>query len=66
MKFTEQEIKAVEAALPAVGQHVAVSGIGGKAFNDLTKDEALAFVAQTVRAFRGSLHVIYEEAGIPF
>ena len=66
MKFSEQEIRAVQGTLPAVGQHVASSGIGAKAFNDLTKDEALALVAATVRGFRGALNEIYDEDEIPF
>ena len=49
-----------------MGQHVAASGIGAKAFNDLTKDEALALVAATVRGFRGALNEIYDEDEIPF
>ena len=66
MTFSEQEIRAVEGALPAVGQHVATAGIGAKTFNDLTREEALALVANTVRAFRGSLHEIFDAEDIPF
>lgn len=54
MKYSEDEIKAIEQMLPALGQKVAEQNIGAKAFNDLTRDEALAFAATTIRTFRES------------
>lgn len=66
MSFIPDEIQAIEQTLPAVGQHVASSGIGGKAFNDLTKDEALGLVATCVKAFRVELEKVFEANDIPF
>jgi hypothetical protein len=68
MSYTKDEIRAFEAMLPTLGQFVAGQGIGGKAFNDLSRDEVLALCAATVRGFRESLTKIYEiEAeGIPY
>lgn len=66
MKFAQYEIEAVQASLPAVGQHVAEAGIGTKAFNDLSKDEVLALVAKTVVAFRKASAEILDEQDIPF
>ncbi len=54
MQFTNDEIAAIEQMLPALGQKVADQGIGAKSFNDLTRDEVLAFSAATVRTFRES------------
>ena len=66
MSFIPDEIQAIEQSLPAIGQHVATSGIGGKAFNDLTKDEALGLVANCVKAFRIELDKVFDENDIPF
>lgn len=66
MKFIPDEIQAIQQALPAVGQHVATAGLGGKTFNDLTKDEALGLVANCVKAFRVELEKIFEYQDIPF
>lgn len=66
MKFIPDEIQAIQQALPAVGQHVAATGIGGKSFNDLTKDEALGLVANCVKAFRVELEKVFAENDIPF
>jgi hypothetical protein len=68
MTYTQDEIRAFERMLPALGQHVVGAGIGGKAFNDLSRDEVLAFCAATVRGFRAALNEVYQEAeeGIPF
>jgi hypothetical protein len=60
MTYTQDEIRAFERMLPALGQHVVGAGIGGKAFNDLSRDEVLAFCAATVRGFRAALNEIYE------
>lgn len=64
MKFASDEIAAIENALPAVGQHVVAADIGSKAFNDLTKEEALGLVANCIRAFRVELDKIF--ADIPY
>lgn len=64
MKFSVDEIKAIEGALPFLGKHVAESGIGDKAFNELSRDEALALVAQSVRGFREAFNDIMGD--IPF
>ena len=67
MSYTQDEIKAFQAMLPNLGAAVAAQGIGGKAFNDLTKDEVLALCAATVRGFREALERIYDLDGdIPF
>lgn len=65
MKFSQDEIAAIEKMLPALGAAVAAQGIGGKAFNDLTRDEALAFSAATVRVFRETFADIIGD-GVPF
>jgi hypothetical protein len=67
MSYTQDELKAFEAMLPKLGGAVAAQGIGGKAFNDLSRDEVLALCAATVRGFREALAVIYDlESDIPF
>lgn len=66
--YTQDEIRAFEKMLPTLGQHVAAQGLGAKAFNDLSRDEVLAFCAATVRGFRTALNEIYEvdAGGIPY
>lgn len=68
MTYTQDEIRAFEKMLPALGQHVASQGLGTKAFNDLSREEVLAFCAATVRGFRAALNEIYEldAGGIPY
>lgn len=66
MTFIPDEIQAIEQALPAVGQHVASTGIGAKAFNDLTKEEALGLVANCVKAFRVELEKVFDANDVPF
>jgi len=52
MQYSQDEIQAFEQMLPALGKKVVEQGIGTKAFNDLTREEALAFAAAIVRIFR--------------
>lgn len=66
MTFIPDEIQAIEQALPSVGQHVASTGIGAKAFNDLTKEEALGLVANCVKAFRVELEKVFDANDVPF
>lgn len=54
MAFSQIEIEAIEKMLPAMGEYVAGSGMGAKAFNDLSRDEALALFANTVKTFRAT------------
>lgn len=55
VSFTQYEIQAVEAMLPTMGEYVAASGIGGKAFNDLSRDEVCGLLATTIKTFRAEL-----------
>lgn len=64
--YTKDEIQAFEKMLPALGAVVAAQGIGGKAFNDLTRDEVLAFCAATVRTFREAFADVIGPNGVPF
>lgn len=66
MSLIPAEIMAIEQSLPAVGQHVASTGIGAKAFNDLTRDEALGLVAACVKTFRVKLEEVFDDQDIPF
>ena len=67
MTFTKDEIDAIEKMLPALGQYVAAQNLGGKAFNDMTRDEVLAFCAGTVRTFRQAFYEIVSiEQDIPY
>lgn len=50
--YSQDEIAAFEQMLPALGAKVAEQGIGEKTFNELSREEALAFAAATVRTFR--------------
>lgn len=52
MKFSDREIEAIEAMLPAMGQYVAQAGIVAKPFAECSRDEILALFANTVRIFR--------------
>lgn len=65
MTFNNDEIEAIKGTLPALGQHVATAGIGGKAFNDLTRDEVLGLVAATVSGFRESFDAVLG-SDVPF
>jgi hypothetical protein len=49
------ESLAIKRMLPALGKSVAESGVGGKAFNDFTKEEIVSFVANTIKIFRFEL-----------
>lgn len=64
MKFSVDEIKAIEGSLPALGQHVVENGIGTKAFNDLSRDEVLALIAASIRGFREEFNDMMSD--IPF
>lgn len=66
MKFIPDEIQAIEQSLPAIGQHVAATGIGAKAFNDLTKDEVLGLIATSIKTFRVELEKVFDENDVPF
>ena len=68
MSYTKDEIEAFQAMLPKLGAAVAAQGIGGKAFNDLSREEVLALCAVTVRGFREALQAHYETeaGGIPY
>lgn len=66
MSLIPAEIMAIEQSLPAVGQHVASTGIGNKTFNDLTRDEALGLVATCVKTFRVKLEEVFDDQDIPF
>jgi hypothetical protein len=63
--YTQDEIQAFQEMLPLLGKAVAAQGIGAKAFNDLSRDEALAFAAATVRAFREAFAEVVK-GGVPF
>lgn len=54
MDFSIDEITAIERSLPGLGKHVVDKGIGDKAFNDLTRDEALGFVVAAIRNYRAA------------
>lgn len=67
MSFTKDEIDAIEKMLPALGAFVAAQDLGGKAFNDMTREEVLAFCAGTVRTFRQAFYeVVSVEQHIPY
>lgn len=66
MKFSNDEIQAVQESLPELGEHVVKAEIGTKAFNDLSKDEVLGLVAATIKAFRKSLEAVYEKNDVPY
>jgi hypothetical protein len=55
MALSGYEIEAIQAMLPAMGEYVASNDIGGKAFNDLSRDEVLGLFATTIKAFRVEL-----------
>ena len=63
MKFSKQEIEAVEQMLPQMGAYVGDKGLGEKTFNTMSREEILGLFANTVREFRSSLaDVIGEDA----
>lgn len=66
MSLIPAEIMAIEQSLPAVGQHVASTGIGKKTFNDLTRDEALGLVAVCVKTFRVKLEEVFDAKDMPW
>lgn len=66
MKFIPDEIQAIEQSLPAIGQHVAQTGIGAKAFNDLSKDEVLGLIATSIKTFRVELEKVFDANDVPF
>jgi len=68
MSYTKDEIDAFQKMLPQLGAFVAGQGFGGKAYNELSRDEVLALCAGVVRGFREALTQVYNlEAGdIPF
>ena len=52
MKFTDDEIKALEAMLPDMGKLVVEKQLGDKTFNTMQREEILALFAGTIRTFR--------------
>lgn len=52
--------------LPAMGEHVATTGLDKKPFKDCSRDEILGLFAATVRNFRTELHKICDREGIGF
>lgn len=54
MTFSDTEIETIQKMLPDMGAFVADKGFGGKAFNDLTRDEALELFANTIKIFRST------------
>lgn len=55
VSLSTYEIEAIKAMLPAMGEFVAASGMGDKAFNDLSRDEVCGLFATTVKTFRAEL-----------
>lgn len=55
VSLSNYEIEAIQSMLPAMGEFVASSGIGGKTFNDLSRDEICGLFATTVKTFRAEL-----------
>lgn len=66
MSFSEVEVRAFESMLPIMGGFVADQGLGGKAFNDFSRDEILGLFAKTVNVFRMKLAEEIDVDGIPF
>lgn len=67
MTFTKDEIDAIQKMLPALGAFVAAQNLGGKAFNDMTRDEILALSAGVVRTFRQAFYELVSiEQDIPY
>ena len=66
VSFSHFEVEAIEKMLPVMGQYVAESGIGAKAFNDCSRDEILGLFASTVKTFRTEFQQVIEREGVPF
>lgn len=66
MSLSHFEIEAFEKMLPAMGEHVAQSGIMEKPFKDCSRDEILGLFVTTVKTFRTELHAICDREGISF
>lgn len=64
-RVAQEEIRAIEASLPAVGEVVAEIG-ADKPVSAYSKDEALRLIFACVRAYQAQMCTITEAEGPPF
>lgn len=63
MNFTPDELRVIEAMPPELGQWLAGQGMVDKSFADMSRDQILALLANTIRIYRAKFDELVD---VPF